>query len=238
MRLLLLMLLSGLFACGKPPEPTDAGTDGGSGTDAGLDAGTDAGQPDAGPLADFPLRAPQRHALTCGGQTSSFQDTDWYCRVPIGAGSIELYVQATPTSCVALGLSATPVFGDVRAWYKVGGQGQALPTTARYLWGGNHHNDELHFTFEGGTYAVWHSSIGVGFRVCAPFDCLITCPAGTSVELCDALTPNITNGCARQPGGPPPPSRVWCAPVEASGTLPTLSDPWTSMPARLPCFGE
>lgn len=225
-------------ACNTPPDVNDSGIDGGGGRDGGTDAGVDAGTPDAGPLADFPLRAPQTHSLTCAGQTQSFSDADWLCRVPIGAGSIDLYVQATPTSCVALGLSSTPVFGDVHAWYKVSGQGQALATTAQYLWGGNHHNDELHFTWSGGVYSIWHSSIGVGFRVCAPFDCLVSCPAGTPLDTCDSFTAGITNGCTRTPGGPPPPSRVWCAPIDASGALPVLTDPWTSQPPRLPCAGE
>ncbi len=199
----------------------------------------DAAPADAPPvLDDFPLRAPMPRAIACGAGTMTFADADWFCRIPLPSGSIDLYVQATPTACESSGLTETPVFGQTHGWVKVNGAGDAFAVAAGYQWGGNHHNDSLGFSYDGQTYGLWHSSIGFGFRVCQPVDCLLTCAAGSTVELCNYTDGGAGDGCARASGGPPPPAPVLCAPMNADGTLPALTDPWTAMPPRLPCGGD
>jgi len=202
-------------------------------------APADAAPPDAGPLDEFPLRPLESHELPCPGGAMTFWDTDFVCRVPVDDTSIDLYVQATPTECVSVGMGDIPVFENVQGWYRTEGAGPAWPTDAAYDWGGNHHNEEIKFVFQDTVYDIWHSSLGFGWRACAPPDCLLTCAAGATFDTCDYLGGWVVDGCERvRPGGPPPPSRVLCVAVTASGEVPPFEDPWTTDPPLLPCPGD
>ncbi len=201
------------------------------------DAAGDSSAGDTGSGDELVVREPQAHVLTCqGGGPTTFYDTDHVCAVP--ALGVQIYVQATPTSCVTL-IGERPYFDDVTGWVKRGGRVTEIP--AAYD-AGHHGNDVLHVEIDSTVYVVWHSSFGYGWRSCAPPDCLMTCNAGATFASCGPSTAVAEDGCARDSGDPPPPSPVTCVRVESSGELPDLLDPWDVGPGDpyplLPCPGD
>lgn len=236
--------------CGDDDGPADAEQDDGAVPDDGdvpEDATSDEGDAtpedtasdEGGPLPEFPIRTPASHEIECVGTGNvTFWDTDYVCRVPLNTTSLELYVQATPTDCQAVFDSGYPIFDDVNVWYKVDGTGDAWPTPGAYDWGGNHHNDQIKFAYDGTRYVLWHSSLGFGWHACAPPDCLLTCEPTATFETCDYLGGFSVDGCDREPGGPPPPAPVICVAVNADGSVPPLDDPWAGADPLLPCAGD
>jgi hypothetical protein len=205
-------------------DPTDAGVH-----DAAVD-------PDGGTQTEFPIRRPASHDFTCTDGPATFWDTDHLCAVPIEDATVELYIQATPTACNPNGYSSTPIFADPAVYYRRGGE--VFPTEGAYDWGSGHHNDAIKFFLDGVLYVIWHSSIGWGWRSCAPPDCLLQCNPGTTYETCDYLGGYSVDGCAREAGGPPPPLPVICVLVNADGSVPDLVDPWSGEDSLLPCGGD
>lgn len=177
-----------------------------------------------------------------GTTTVTYWDIDHVCLFDNTELQMELYVRARPVGCT--GFWGTPVYTVGAAWTKI--DGQVAPTMAQYDWGGNHHNDSIGFKVGEQLYVIWHSSIGWGWRACAPPDCSIVCDSGTDFGACDpyaGFTVDGTDGCARDTGDPPPPLPVVCVKVQSDGTVPPLLDPWTQHTGYdqyplLPCGGD
>lgn len=217
----LALLGSALFvACASDPapiDPSDAGSADASGLDAAASdaAGGDAAVSDAAADSDagggasafgFTLRVPGARELpctgmACGGGTITAQDMDYVCDLHYGTFAGYVYVQSH-------GLSFLDFQGFLyevdHAWYSDGTQ--ATPTTATYLWGGNHHNDALVVDVPSYQVRFDHSSFGFGFRQCQPMDCAVVYAPGPGAEL--------QNGCGRDRSVP-----VICRLVAADGTL-------------------
>jgi hypothetical protein len=212
--------------------------------DASLEDGSDAGSDTAADMTDewtqgeFDVRTPGSRVVTCegmGGDTSEeeWPETDTVCHFVYEGTELDLYVQANPVEC-----DFSPIMEVAGAWVSVGGN--ILPVVAQYDWGSNHHNDTLTFTYEGQTYGIGHSSIGFGFRSCAPVDCIRVCEGS---EPCDEYAGTAIDGCAREPGDGAPPLPVTCVRVNADGTVPELLDPWITHDGQpdyplLPCNGD
>lgn len=240
-QLLITSVIITVVACsGEQGRPDDArGGDtahGDSHAEGDQLAGDPGSSGDADTLDDFQVRSLASHAIVCtDGQVRTERDLDTLCRIEYGPLVADVYVQATPVSCV--GIWQAPTFEVAGAWSRI--NDTIAPIAATYDYGGNHHNDSLHVTLEGTGYTIWHSSIGFGYRACAPPDCLLECDAGAT---CDAENP-VVDGCAREPGAGPPPHPIVCVRVQPDGTIPPLLDPWRADATDpdyplLPCAGE
>ena len=205
-RFVLAMFVIGTaVACGDDDDQ-DVVEDADTGADADADADADPDVPmDADADADggteipnewgFDMRFPTTGVLDCTGLGGdvSYDDADWICSFSYDGAAAVVYVRSTPARCVPMGMSVVPEF-DSDGQAVVGGA--AMPVTeAFYDWGGNHHNDALEFEFGGRHYRVFHSSIGWGFRVCQPMDCVqVSDTGGTLLEdgcTCDRTIPAV-----------------------------------------------
>lgn len=197
---------------------------------------------------EFQIRVPQEDVLTCTEDITEieeyFDHIDYLCAFEYDSKEIELYIQSEPTECFGI-WSATYEVSD--AWIKI--DGEISSTEAAYDMGGNHRNDTISFEMGGNTFHIWHSSIGFGWRVCSPPDCLVVCNEGVECDNDGAfglvgLGEGIAeNGCLRASGSGPPPSRVICGRIAYDGSVPDLHDPWSEKPGDpyyplLPCAGE
>jgi len=170
----------------------------------------------------FNIRIPQIHTLECeggpmGDDTIDQTDVDWVCTFDHDGVSGHIYLQATPTSCFMV-MSPTPVFEAAGAWISIDGVLTNLENSG-YEWGGNHHNDWLHFDYQGQTYKYYHSSFGWGWRQCQPMDCIQVYSPGM-----DDL---VEDGCTMDRTLP-----AVCVQVEEDGTYPELVDNFE------PCAGD
>lgn len=197
---------------------------------------------------EFRIRVPQENVLTCTdddmGMEETFDHIDHLCAFEYESKEIQLYLQAEPTYCNGIWSATYEVSG---AWIKIGGEVKS--TEAAYDIGGNHRNDTISFKMGGNTFHIWHSSIGFGWRVCSPPDCLVVCDEGVECDNDGAFGlvgegPGIAeNGCLRASGSGPPPASVICVRVGYDGSVPDLHDPWSEKPDNqyyplLPCEGE
>ncbi len=200
---------------------------------------TDADTADITPLTEFPIRIPQEHSISCNGESQLYWDQDFRCRLFIGEETLEIYLQARPTGCTTT-FFPWPTFTDgAQGWLQQGDQ--VVPFAAAYDWGGGHHNDAFHVALPQGIFVLYHASFGFGWRACAPVNCLIQCAADATFASCDAYGGYAVNGCTRESGGPPPAMPIWCAPINADGTVPPLRDPWQGHDGAdplLPCLGD
>ncbi|MFC1609972.1 hypothetical protein ACFL6C_03360 [Myxococcota bacterium] len=196
---------------------------------------------------DFPIRAPQSHEQFCPGtdrsdpgMTLTFWDNDSVCSFEREGTRVEIYVQASPRQCENYWFM--PDYEVMGAWSKIGGV--VVPIAAQYDWGGNHHNDLIKLLLGDQLLVIWHSSIGFGFRACAPPDCLLVCGPGASFDDCDEWGGVTQDGCERVAGAGPPPLPAICVSVNADGSVPPLLDPWLDHGPQhpsyplLPCPGE
>jgi hypothetical protein len=82
-----------------------------------------------------------------------------------------LYVQLTPISCSG-GMSITPGSYNVdKAEFYINGK-FADVSNVKYEWGGNHHVENLNFTYNGNVFRYAQSTMGWGGRPCQSMDCL------------------------------------------------------------------
>ena len=190
---------------------------------------------------DFNIRTPSSNELSCGDPISenSFYDVDYLCTFKHGDIDTQIYIQATPSSCEVY-MSAVPLFTNdsVTGWMKT--ENGIVSIQAGYDWGGNHHNDSINVKIENHNYVIYHSSIGFGWRACAPPDCILVCEEG--VEICDSYSAEV-DGCSREPGSGPPSLPVICVQILMDGSVPELLDPWTAYNSNsdyplLPCLGD
>jgi hypothetical protein len=154
-------------------------------------------------------------------------DADFSCLVPLDSTDVEIFVQATPTACggfTGAEYAVWPSF-DTRVFYR-DAEGLVWETDGRYLWGGRHHIDSIQLELGGTIYVIAHSSLGSFMHPCAPPDCLLPCPAGSTFDTCDEYAGFSVDGCERDTGDPPPPLPVICVAVNADGSVPPLVDPW------------
>ena len=164
----------------------------------------------------LPIQAPVLHHLACSddptgvsGLEADTPDVNWVCTFDHAGTFGVLYLPARPVDCHwDLGTAVdyeTPGATLVAC-------GQSLPLgDPRYDWGGNHHNEYLEFTLDGARYKLWHSSIGPGYRVCRPPDCMQVYAAdGTTVA---------EDGCEPLRTLP-----VTCSRVQQDGTWEPLVD--------------
>lgn len=179
-RILLCCLLA---ACSGGPAPVeDAGRDSGT-RDAGADGGTDE--------RGFPLRTPSQVTLSCTVDpfvcpTGTFdaEQIDHVCTLRLQGQDLVLYVQADPTAQSPFGFGA--IYGEARGWVWDNSARTTSRVDVQYDYGGNHHNDFIDATIGGRHYHWDHSEYGVGFRACAPPDC---------VQERDASGAILDNGC-------------------------------------------
>jgi hypothetical protein len=204
---------------------------------------TDQIQGDTANPWDFDIRMPDQEAKECVTEfvgTSMMPQADFICQIDNTAMNAMLYIQSNPESCDGFG---TPAYSTPGAWLKTGDQ--IAEITGSYDAGGKHRNDYITFNVGDTKFIIGHSSIGWGWRVCSPPDCLIVCENGVDCTA-DGVTGIQQNGCTRAAGGPPPALQVICVQVNADGTVPEMLDPWTTPSPWvegddvfiLPCGGE
>lgn len=195
-RLVLLSFAMTLTACGAGDGGGDAGAADAGAADAETadaaipDGGSDAGMID-GPFG-FTLRLPGTREVPCTGifcnsPTQTAEDTDYICDLRWSGLEYYVYVQSHGTSFLDFMGLLYEVDG---AWYSDGTN--ATPTTAVYLWGGNHHNDSLIVDLPSHQVRWDHSSFGFGFRQCQPMDCVAVYEAGPGAELVNGCQPERT----------------------------------------------
>lgn len=202
---------------------------------------SDSGQ-DADASGDFVFRIPEQNALECqsdiGGDPLFFPQIDHYCVIDNTSLTAEIYIQADPALCGEWG---NPTYEKHGIWIRI--DGKITEIDGNYGYGGRHRNDYIQFQYDQTWYEIWHSSIGYGWRACADPDCMIVCQPSTVCDH-DLNAANIAiDGCARE-AGQQPGLRAICVQVNADGTLPELTDPWTTpdpySPENmiLPCPGD
>jgi len=192
---------------------------------------------------EFSFRVPRTDAYICEDPNmgdTEMSDLDHLCQIKYEELDLELYVQSTPTSCVT-NFWPMPVY-ESEAWIKRDGAVSKLDGVS-YDFGGNHHNDWLNFVLDGRNYQLWHSSIGIGWRRCAPVDCMLVCREGMSCSQEGEESAIEVNGCEREPGSGAPPIPVICMEIPADGSRPDFIDPWQPWEGDeyyplLPCDGE
>lgn len=263
---LLALLALGAAACSETDDPADgdALSDGDDDRDVEIlpDGDRDTAEPDPEPEEspeeeaeeaapeeeiefgenEFPIRVP-RMSLECESLAfpAEFYDTDHYCTFTLGGTDYELYVQATPVECNQvkghhLLIGPYPTM-QARAWIRTGGV--MTEVSATYDWGSSHHNDEIGFTYGACAATISHSSIGSGFRSCAPPDCLRINPSDASC----VMAQTETDGCDREILSGPPALNALCGQIGINGDLPILLDPWSEQEEDelyplLPCQGD
>ena len=193
---------------------------------------------------DFVFRTPGSHVLQCGGEMGleeTWWDADHLCEISYDGHEIKLYIQADPTACHDI---FGPTMEAVGTWAKLDG-GPVQTIDGYYDWGGRHHNDWIRFrlTDSDPWWVIQHSSIGYGFRKCAPPDCLVVCQAGKTCDSGVGSPDAQIDGCERIAGDGPPPIPVICVQVGDDGVAPALLDPWTAHDGEddyplLPCPGD
>ncbi len=164
----------------------------------------------------FELRVPPTvtvpcEGFDCNGPTADLPAIDYVCTFVVEDYVAAAYFQFDPL----LSGEFYPEYQPVGAWLSV--DNALSEITATYDYGGRHHNDEITAQIDGLTWRFAHSSYGFGFRVCQPMDCLQQVDAGAVVQ----------DGCTVDRTLP-----IVCAPVEADGTHPPLSDTFA------PCNGD
>lgn len=179
----------------------------------------------------FEIRKPAGHSIPCGSSTLQVLDADLLCESGNDSLQASVYVQSKPVACVGLSGAGYEV---ENAWIRTGEE--VRPVEAVYDGGGNHHNDRLTVSWNGKFYSFYHSSIGFGFRSCAPPDCMQICQD----KECRAV---LYDGCTRAACSAPPALKVSCAVVQSDGTVPGPIDPWTAIRPgtsnpMLPCAGD
>lgn len=187
----------------------------------------------------FAIRKPLTRSIQCDGAQPGkvqFKDVDTMCSIQVGGLNTQLYIQSTPTSCKA-SLFSLPIYGQTRGWIKEGEKW--LRVTAKFDYGGNHNNNWIRFTYKDKTYLIYHSSMGFGWRKCAPPSCLQIC----SNASCDPFNKKSIqeDGCKRKVGGGAPPLSLICVHINADGSTPEFRDPWkehNGQKALLPCAGD
>ena len=136
----------------------------------------------------FTMRLPRSHELDCGsGDIVEFTDSDWLCSWGWEGEQGMAYVQTTPVDCYGETFDTLAVYAGGRAELALGDEVVAL-TDAAYDWGGNHHNDELSFAYEGRRYRYYHSSFGWGWRSCNPMDCVVVSDLADNSLIQDGCT--------------------------------------------------
>lgn len=140
----------------------------------------------------FDMFAPTSAEVDCDGTAQVFEDMDWLCTFEVDGTSAMVYAASRATSCLVT-MSYVPLF-ETQAWMWRNGAVTALEG-ALYDWGGNHHNDQLEFQWEGQRYLYSHSSFGFGWRSCQEMDCLqVTGTDGALVQDgcgCDRTLPIV-----------------------------------------------
>ena len=164
----------------------------------------------------FELRVPPTvtvpcEGFDCNGATADLPAIDYVCTFVVEDYVAAAYFQFDPL----LSGEFYPEYQPVGAWLSV--DNALTEITATYDYGGRHHNDEITAQIDGMTWRFAHSSYGFGFRACQPMDCLQQVDAGAVVQ----------DGCTVDRTLP-----IVCAPVEADGTHPPLSDTFA------PCNGD
>jgi hypothetical protein len=131
------------------------------------------------PSKIFEIRKPKGHVLPCevswGGEGEFMRDTlsqhDVICTYDYNGEKGFLYVQLTPISCSG-GMSITPGSYNVdKAEFYINGK-FADVSNVKYEWGGNHHVENLNFTYNGNVFRYAQSTMGWGGRPCQSMDCL------------------------------------------------------------------
>ena len=164
-----------------------------------------------GPYGFF-IRQPQTRELLCENSSMSFRDADHICTFNFGNIVFVIYFQATPTKCIELLI--LPQYTTV-AW--VSFENTIMPVSqATYDYGGNHHNDTLHFTLVGQKFTFFHSSFGWGYRSCQPMDCM------RKLNDQDQI---IEDGCTPERTLP-----IVCRAIKDDGTFDELNDTFEKCP--------
>ena len=130
------------------------------------------------PSKIFEIRKPQAGVLPCeipwGGdevQRDTLSQHDVICTYDYNGEKGFLYVQLTPNSCAG-GMSITPGSYNVdKAEFYINGK-FADVSNVKYEWGGNHHVENLNFTYNGNVFRYAQSTMGWGGRPCQSMDCL------------------------------------------------------------------
>ena len=130
------------------------------------------------PSKIFEIRKPQAGVLPCeipwGGdevQRDTLSQHDVICTYDYNGEKGFLYVQLTPNSCAG-GMSITPGSYNVdKAEFYINGK-FADVSNVEYEWGGNHHVENLNFTYNGNVFRYAQSTMGWGGRPCQSMDCL------------------------------------------------------------------
>ncbi len=155
------------------------------------------------------MRLPRSHELDCEGTPTPFADADWLCTWSWADSEGVVYIGATPTACVSLGMNPLPVF-DAGGEIVIDGVVSTLQSAA-YDWGGNHQNDSLDIDWAGHHFRWYHSSFGFGWRACGPMDCL---------QVSDVLGgPLLEDGCTCDRSLP-----MVCRAVQPDGSWEPLDD--------------
>ncbi len=221
------LLVAGVVVVGVVGCPgADGGADGGEGEG---EAAEGEGEVLAGDVVDndygFDMHTTVSHALPCEVDPFSCPDGSiavsevaYVCTLTGGVGGDGVdgvvYVHALPTSLNTGGFPFAN-YDDVRAF--LSRDGVITSVEATYDFGGNHHNDLFTVDVNGARYTFNHSSIGFGFRVCQPPDCLLVERDGAAVvdgcnpertlpeaciEVANPLPPLVDNFavCAGDPG--------------------------------------
>ena len=130
------------------------------------------------PSKIFEIRKPQAGVLPCeipwGGdevQRDTLSQHDVICTYDYNGEKGFLYVQLMPNSCAG-GMSITPESYNVdKAEFYINGK-FADVSNVKYEWGGNHHVENLNFTYNGNVFRYAQSTMGWGGRPCQSMDCL------------------------------------------------------------------
>ena len=130
------------------------------------------------PSKIFEIRKPESGVLPCempAGGDYFMRDTlsqhDVICAYDYNGEKGFLYVQLTPYSCAG-GMSITPGSYNVdKAEFYINGK-FADVSNVKYDWGGNHHVENLNFTYNGNVFRYAQSTMGWGGRPCQSMDCL------------------------------------------------------------------
>ena len=104
-------------------------------------------------------------------QRDTLSQHDVICTYDYNGEKGFLYVQLTPNSCAG-GMSITPGSYNVdKAEFYINGK-FADVSNVKYEWGGNHHVENLNFTYNGNVFRYAQSTMGWGGRPCQSMDCL------------------------------------------------------------------
>lgn len=173
------------------------------------------------PMSIFEVRKPDSVKVSYTDEdgkpaSEKFMQQDWICTFNYEGEDGYFYIQSSVDEVEML-MSVVPVSSETeKAELYV--NGKMVPVSkAEYSWGGNHHNDNISFTYKDKVFKFYHSSFGFGWRSCQEMDCLQVFKADGETE--------IKDGCTSERSLP-----VACRNVDEKGRVSSFDDTFEKCP--------